>query len=266
MKKLMSIIAGAALLASCAEESPKALVLYYSQTGATETVAAAIQAATGADIEAFDVVEAYDGDYNATIQRCMSERSSGFVPTLSPISSDLSKYDVIYLGYPIWFGSYAPPVQALLAGVDLSGKKIVPFCTFGSGGLVESSNDLKKALPQSEIAEGFGIRNGRIQYTEEEVNAFLVAGGYIEGTYEPLPGYSEQAELTEEEMAIYEEATGDYPMPIGQPLSVGSRAVNGGTDYLYVINGSGPAGNPVEGKVYVSCREGRKAEFTLVVR
>lgn len=262
MKKVLSILAGAALLASCAEQPKKALVLYYSQTGTTQQVAEQIQKQLGADIESFDVVEAYTGDFNATIQRCNEDRAKGIAPTLVPIKSDLSKYDVIFLGYPIWFGTYAPPVQALINSVDLSGKKIVPFCTFGSGGLVESINSLKSALPKSEIAEGYGVRAARTQYIEEEVATFLVANGYVEGEYEPLPDYSEQDEIIPEELAIYEEATGDYPMPIGTPVSVGSRAVPGmGVDYLFIADNHG-----AEAKVYVSRRNGRKAEFTMVTR
>jgi len=268
MKKIISMMATAAVLASCTGNAPKALILYYSQTGTTEAVAAELQKQTGADIEKFDVEEVYDGDFNATIQRCMGERAEGFVPTLKPIAADLSQYDVIFLGYPIWFGTYAPPVKAFLNTVsaELNGKKIVPFCTFGSGGLTSGIADLKAALPGTEIAEGYGVRAARVQYAAEELDRFLIENGYKEGSVEPLPEYSEQAVPTEEETAIFDEATSGYAFPLGTPVTAGSRTVAGGTDYLFIVNSMDQAGNPVEGKIYVICREGRKAEFTQVVR
>lgn len=266
MKKYLIILISFIAMTSCTQKAPKALILYYSQTGSTKAVAEEVQKQTGADIASFDVEEVYDGDFDATIKRCLEERQNGFVPTLAPLDCKLSDYDVIYLGYPIWFGTYAPPVKALLAGADLSGKKIVPFCTFGSGGLYSSIEDLKKELPESEIADGFGIRQARLQYAEEELNRFLIENGYKEGSIDPLPEYSEQDVVIPEEMAIYEEAVAGYPYQMGTPVSVGSRSVPGGVDFLYIVEGQGPDGTPVTGKVYVSRRNGRKTEFTQMVR
>jgi len=266
MKKLITLLLSTAVMASCADKSQKVLILYYSQTGATKAVAEEIQKQIGGDIEAFDVEELYDGNFEATIQRCLGERANGFIPTLVPIQSDLSKYDVVFLGYPVWFGTYAPPVAALLQNVDLAGKKIVPFCTFGSGGLVSSSMDLAENLPDSEIAEGFGIRNARIQYAEEELNRFLIEGGYKNGEIDPLPEYSAQDVVIPEERALYDEATAGYPFPMGEPVSVGSRTVPRGVDFLFITESKDRDGNPMEAKVYVARRNGRPTEFTQVVR
>lgn len=265
MKKILTLVISAAMMISCAEKAPKVLILYYSQTGATKAVAEEIQKQIGGDIQAFDVEEIYDGDFDATIKRCLEERQSGFVPTLVPVG-DLSEYDVIFLGYPIWFGTYAPPVKALLENVDLSGKTIVPFCTFGSGGLVSSREDLVAALPSCEVAEGFGIRNARLQYAEEELDRFLIEGGYKEGSVEPLEDYSPQDVVIPEELALYQEATAGYPFPMGEPVSVGSRSVPGGVDFLFITQSADRDGNPVQCKVYVARRNGRPVEFTQVVR
>ena len=117
------------------EEPKKALVLYYSQTTNTKKVAQEIASRLGADLEEVVAVKPYDGDFQATINRSMKERQEGVTPDIKPLKANLSKYDVIFLGYPIWFGTYAPPVITLLNQIDLAGKKVVPFCTFGSGGL-----------------------------------------------------------------------------------------------------------------------------------
>ena len=64
---------------------------------------------------------------------------------------NLSDYDVIFLGYPIWFGTYAMPIATLVKEQDFAGKTIVPFCTFGSGGLNTSTDALTKALPKAKV-------------------------------------------------------------------------------------------------------------------
>lgn len=270
MKKYLSIIAIvttiATMLTSCSEKSPKMLILYYSQTGVTESVATEIQKMTGADIERFDVEEAYSGNYAETIARVQVERQNGTIPTLKPLTSDLSKYDMILLGYPVWFGTYAPPVKALLASVDLSGKKIVPFCTFGSGGLYSSASDLKAALPESEIADGYGVRAARVQYAPEELERFLIESGLVAGEIDPLPEFSEQDVVTPEELALYNEATSSYMFPLGEPVSVAARTVPGGVDFCFIVNTTTPDGQTTEGKIYVVRRNGRPAEFTQVVR
>jgi len=254
-----------ALLSSCMN-TQKSLILYYSQTGATEKLATELQKQTGADIERIDVEDVYDGDFKATIERVKGERKKGVFPTLIPVKSDVSKYEVIYLAYPVWFGTYAPPVAALLQSVKLEGKTIVPVCTFGSGGLESSTADLVATLPSCTIAQGFGIRNARLQHVEEELNRFLIENGYKEGKVDPLPEYSAQETVSEEQVKIYDEATAGYPFPMGNPVSAGSRTMPGGVDYLFTVLGTSPEGQIAEGKVFISVREGLPAEFTKVIR
>lgn len=266
MKKFFTMLATLGMLVSCSDNSPKMLILYYSQTGATAVVAEEIQKLTGADIERFDVVEAYNGTFDETITRCNLERESGFLPTLVPVKSNLSKYDVIFLGFPVWYGTYAPPVQALINTGALDGKTVVPFCTFGSGGLESSTASLKSALNSAGILDGFGIRNARIQYASEELDRFLIENGYKEGYVAALPDYSAQSEVSEEEVALFNEACSDYQFPLGTPVTVASRSVDGGTDYVFKAQSPGMDGQMTESTIYVVTREGRKAEFTKVVR
>ena len=83
-----TLVAVAAMLAavSCGQkkDAPKVLVLYYSQTGNTGAVARQIAAALGADMEEVVAVEAYDGNFDETIQRCMHEREEGILPEIQP--------------------------------------------------------------------------------------------------------------------------------------------------------------------------------------
>ena len=161
--KLLLVLAAVTLTAvSCGskketpkEEAPKMLVLYYSQTGNTKLVAEEIANKLGADIEEITMVDPYDTGFRATIDRCMKESEEGILTDINPVKADLAGYDVIFLGFPVWFGTYAPPVITFLNDADLSGKKVVPFCTFGSGGLESSVKDLVDADPNAEVLPGW---------------------------------------------------------------------------------------------------------------
>ena len=176
----------------------KKLVLYYSETGSTKAVAEELQKQLGADIEAIECVEPYSGDFQATIQRNQRERESGVTPALKPLKKSIADYDVIFLGYPIWGGVAASPISTLLKEQDFAGKTIVPFCSFGSGGLNTSSDALKAALPKATIKNGYGVRAARVAAAEKELDRFLKENGYKEGSVNPLPDYSAQQPVTDD--------------------------------------------------------------------
>lgn len=211
---LMVIAATMMTAISCGpkKEAQKVLVLYYSQTSNTKAVAEEIATRLGADIEEIVPVIPYDGDFKATIERCVQDREQGGLPEIQPIAADLAQYDIVFVGYPVWFGTYAPPIASLLDQVDLSGKKVVPFCTFGSGGLESSTKDLAEKLPDAEILPGYGVRAARLEAMPQEVDQFLKAGGFLEGEYTQLEDFPEPQAVNEEESALFDAAVDGYPM------------------------------------------------------
>ncbi len=274
MNKLLALSAVLLLMCSCnqpkksheTQMKEKILVMYYSQTGATQTVAQEIADLLGADTLRFDVEEPYNTSYKETIERCQKEMETNTVSKLKKINIDLTKYQVIFLGYPIWFGTYARPVMSLLAVYNFKGMKIVPFCTFGSGGLEASVKNLKEALPEAEIGNGYGVRNARIAKAPAEVKRFLTENGFLDGQIEPLPEYSEQAPVTPSDTEVFNAACGDYPMPIGTPVSVGKRTTQQGVDYLFKVTSKDREGNDMEATVFVTQENDTKPEFIRVVR
>ena len=276
--KLLKLMMCAALammaVASCSspkEEAPKVLVLYYSQTSNTKAVATEIATRLNADIEEIVPVKPYDGEFEATIQRCMKEREEGVLPEIKPLASDLSKYDVIFLGYPVWFGTFAPPVGAFLNQVDLSGKKVVPFCTFGSGGLESSMKDLAEKQPNAEILPGYGVRAARLDAVPKEVEQFLTVSGFIEGAFVLPEDFPEQHPVSADEAAIFDAAVDGYPMLNAKAVSVASRAIPEGMEYLFTAKDLPREDNPKmppagELKVYVTVEKDAKPVFTKVVR
>ena len=253
------------------EETPKMLVLYYSQTGNTKAVAEEIATKLGADIEEITMIDPYDPDFQATIDRCMKEREQNIIPDIQPVKADLANYDVVFLGYPVWFGTYAPPVINFLNNADLSGKKIVPFCTFGSGGLESSVRDLTAAEPDAEILPGYGVRAARLEAMPKEVDNFLKSIGFLEGEYVQLAEFPEQHEVSEEEAAIFDAAVDGYPMLHAKAKTVATRTLPDGVEYLFTAvdlpredkPDMPPAG---EMQVYVTVTEGAAPVFTKVIR
>ena len=279
MKSMKCLLAAAAVLLAAAcgpkkADAPKVLVLYYSQTENTQIVAQTIATALGADMEAILPVVPYDGSYQETIARGMTERQSGVLPEIHPLNANIADYDVIFLGYPIWYGTYALPVASLLDQVDLSGKKVVPFCTFGSGGLDASVKDLSAKQPGAEILPGYGVRAARMAAVPAEVDRFLKAGDFLQGDVVKLDDFPAPHPATEEEAAIFDAAVSTYPMISAQAVTATSLAVPGGVEYLFTAQDKPregmppmPAGMaPREMKIYVIAEEGKAPEFTQVVR
>ena len=246
----------------------KKLVLYYSETGSTKAVAEELQKQLQADIEAIEPVKPYSGNFQETMQRGQREMQSGETPELKALKAKLSDYDVIFLGYPIWFGTYAVPIATLVKENDFAGKTLVPFCTFGSGGLNTSSDALKKALPKAKIQQGYGVRTARVAAAAKELDRFLKENGYKKGTVAPLPAYSAQQPVTEQDKAIFDAACSSYQFPLGTPQTVGKRTTSDSTDYMFIVKSRGFDGTESTSTIYVTVgkEEGAKPEFTQVVR
>ena len=266
MKKFLSLLA--LMTAMTTGYSQKTLVLYYSETGTTKTVAQELQKQLGADIEAIEAVEPYSGNFQETITRGQREMQSGETPAIKPLKSKIADYDVIFLGYPIWFGTYAMPVFTLVKEQDFAGKKVVPFCTFGSGGLNTSSDMLKKALPKAKVQKGYGVRTARVAAVERELDRFLKENGYKAGTVSPLPDYSSQQPVTDAERAIFDAACSSYQFPLGTPQTVGKRETPESTDYKFTVKGRGMNGEESTSVIFVTVGKtaDAKPEFTEVVR
>ncbi|MCR4665444.1 MAG: hypothetical protein K5660_08775 [Paludibacteraceae bacterium] len=272
MKKLLTLALAATMFAACGQkkDAPKMLVLYYSQTANTKVVADEIANRLCADIAAIEAVEPYNSDFQTTIERCMKECELEVLPDIQPLTVDLAQYDVIFLGYPVWFGTYAPPVAAFLTQTDLSGKTVVPFCTFGSGGLESSMNDLANVQPNADIRPGYGVRAARLQVVPQEVERFLIAGGFLEGELKPLADFTAQHPVSEEEAAVFDVAVNGYPMLHAKAVTVASRAGYDGTEYLFVAEDLPREGAPEmpthEVQVYVLVADCQAPVFTKVVR
>lgn len=238
------------------QAASKSLVVYYSQTGATKKLAEIFQRAKNADVFEIAMVTPYPSTYDSTIAAVGAERESKQWPALVNAKADIAKYDTVYLGYPIMFGSFAPPVYTFLDSNDLSGKVVVPFCTYGSGGRKASAAELKTLEPNANVTLAYGISNKRITAD----NGAEVAAKEVEGFFADLAagktdemlmgGFSEQRPLTAEDSVVFAAATKDYAYLKLAPLSVATQVV-AGTNYLFVCTTSGFNRPPTETMVKI---------------
>lgn len=133
------------------------LVAYFSQTGTTEEAAREIQAAAGGDLFEITVVNAYPNSYQATVDRAREELDNNDRPALSSSVSNMEDYDVILLGYPIWWHTEPMAVNTFLESYDLTGKMILPFCTSGGSSISESMPDIRKIAGARGASVGTGL-------------------------------------------------------------------------------------------------------------
>ena len=133
-------------------EKKKVLVVYFSATGTTRQVAKQIAATADADICEITPAKPYSGadlDWNNLQSRSSVEMSNPEArPEIKAVSVDVSKYDYIFLGYPIWWDLAPRAVNTFIEATDLSDKTVIPFATSGSSGIANSVADLKKSYPK----------------------------------------------------------------------------------------------------------------------
>ncbi|MBO5636816.1 MAG: flavodoxin [Acidaminococcaceae bacterium] len=132
----------------------KVLVAYFSWGGTTRNVAKLIQSKTGGDLFEIKPETAYPKDYHATIDIGKKEKEQNVRPKLAGPLPDLKQYDVILLGYPIWWYIEPMAVKTFVEAQDLSGKIILPFATSGGSDITSSVADLRKTLPNAQVKDG----------------------------------------------------------------------------------------------------------------
>lgn len=141
-------------------ESGKTLVVYYSATGNTEEAANYIAAATNADIFELEPKDPYtdaDLDWTDDNSRVVYEHDNPDARDIELVAAtvpDWESYDTVFIGYPIWWGIAAWPVDSFVKANDFAGKTVVPFCTSSSSGLGESGELLAELAGTGDWLEG----------------------------------------------------------------------------------------------------------------
>lgn len=162
-------------------ENANVLVVYFSATGNTGQVAEHIAAATGGDLFEIVPAEPYtsaDLDWNDENSRVVYEYENPDArdTALTAYTPDnWADYDVVYIGYPIWWGIAAWPADSFVAANDFTGKTVIPFCTSSSSGLGQSGELLADLAGTGDWLEGQRFRSG---VSREDVEAWIEGLGF----------------------------------------------------------------------------------------
>lgn len=165
----------------------KSLIAYFSRKGNnyvrgsivnlpmgnTEAIAIKIRKLTGDDLFRIETVTPYPIDYTDTTNVAADEKKKNARPALAAKVETMDSYDVIYLGYPNWWGTIPMAVCTFLEAYDFSGKTILPFCTHEGSGMGSSESDIKKLCPKAKVVPGLAIQGGSVGKADKEVAAWL---------------------------------------------------------------------------------------------
>ncbi len=149
----------------------RVLVAFFSASGVTAKVASELAKAEGADLFEIKAARPYtkeDLDYTVKTSRCNVEMADDSCrPEMVGSVSDMSKYDTLFVGYPVWWGREPSIVDTFLDSVDLAGKKVIPFCTSAASGVEKGVEHIRKVVgDKAEVLEGKRLG---AEGTEEEV-------------------------------------------------------------------------------------------------
>lgn len=137
----------------------KILVAYFSWSGNTRKVANQIHEKIGGDIFEIKTVEQYPTDHQSASQVAKKELDENVRPKLINEVNNMADYDVIMIGYPIWWYTAPMAIDTFLESYDLSGKIIIPFCTSGGSGIEESIITIRKIAGKSKVRDGLTLVN-----------------------------------------------------------------------------------------------------------
>ena len=162
----------------------KSIVIFFSHagdnysvgvidTGNTKIVADYISEITGAD--QFEIVtHKYDGmAYTPLIELAKKEAAAGELPPYEGTAPDLSGYDTVFIGGPVWWGTYPQVMFTLFKDINLDGKTVIPFTTHEGSGLASCASDVRKAFPKAKVTGEFSIYGHEVRGGKAKVEKWL---------------------------------------------------------------------------------------------
>ena len=165
----------------------KTLIVYFSRKGEnywngsirnlsrgnTEIVAEMIADLTGGDLFQVETVKTYAEDYYACIDEAKKELQEGARPELKQYSDNLDSYENIVIGFPNWWGTMPMAMFTFLEHYDLTGKKIIPFCTNEGSGMGQSEEDIRKICPGAYVGSGLSIKGSTAADAGPDIKEWL---------------------------------------------------------------------------------------------
>lgn len=175
MKILSSIMAGFMMtVTGCAQPAEdiklnrkpkgKILIVYYSQSSTrnTKTVAQWIQNQVGGELFEITMLKPYSDNYYTVLKESKKHIDGKIDPEIKPFQKKIAGYDLIFVGSPVWYGTFAPPLGTFLHSHDFTGKTVIPFCTHGGGGAGNLYRNIERTLPKAKILPGLTMKGHNV--------------------------------------------------------------------------------------------------------
>lgn len=188
---LISLIVLAIVSSSFAAEAKTLVIVFsradenynvgYIKKGNTMILAEMTASKTGADLFEIKPAKKYPADYDTCIDVAKKELNAKARPAILE-DKDVSEYDTIFFGYPIWWGDLPMCFYTFIEAHDWNGKKIIPFCTHEGSGLAGTERNLKRALKGAEVMKGLAVRGSTAQNdkaaAEKAIDSWLKSSGF----------------------------------------------------------------------------------------
>ncbi len=155
------------------KQSGKILVAYFSHSGNTREIANQIHERVGGDIFEIVTVKPYPEIYRECTDLAKREQESNARPQLAKEIADMDSYDVVFVGYPNWWGTLPMALFTFFEKYDFAGKSVIPFCTHEGSALGRSVQDITRLAPKANLFEGLAIRGARVKMAQNDVAAWL---------------------------------------------------------------------------------------------
>ena len=149
------------LAVTFAMQGKKVLIVYLSRTKNTKAVAEIIQKQVGGTLVSLELERPYPENYQAIVEQVAKENSNGYLPPLKTKIDSITRYDIIFLGFPTWGMQLPPPVKSFLTSHNLKGKTLIPFNTNAGYGIGSTIQTVKALAPNCNILEGFSTEGGK---------------------------------------------------------------------------------------------------------
>ncbi len=151
----------------------KTLIVYFSHSGTTEKIAKTIGQDTNGDIFKIETATPYPENNDLLGKQAEKEHNENYLPPLKNKINNIGQYETIFIGYPVWQGTFPQPIASFLTEYDLSGKTIVPFCTYGSTGFGSSVSKIKELAPKATVFDGLAVQSAKINNAQKDISEWL---------------------------------------------------------------------------------------------
>ncbi|MDR0948652.1 MAG: NAD(P)H-dependent oxidoreductase [Lachnospiraceae bacterium] len=147
----------------------------YLPVGNTEILAKKIEELTSGDLYKIETEEPYPEDYHECTEKAKMELAQDIRPHLNTPIPDLTPYDILFIGYPNWWGTMPMPVYTFLDACEFFGKIVVPFCTHEGSGAGRTERDIRSLCAGAKIYPILSVRGSNIKDADEAIAKWLRA-------------------------------------------------------------------------------------------